>query len=123
MCPLSSCRPDNIDNDHSYRGLQLRNVAAIGDDSHSIYCYRNSDKYVYNDIPTIETILVKRILLLYNDNCYKYEKYIQIINMQRRSPIFLNDHDKNLQYVIFIIHNTDKLIMNKYSRRKKEEYV
>ena len=58
MCPLLSCRRDNTDNDHSHRALQLRNAAAIGDDSHSIYCYCNSDKYVYNDIPTIETILL-----------------------------------------------------------------
>ena len=111
MCPSLSCRCDNIDNDHSYRGLQLRNVAAIGDDSHSIYCYSNSDKYVYNDIPTIESILLNRILLLYNDNCYKYEKYIQIINMQRRYLIYLNeDHDIKYNRI------TDELMMKTLSR-------
>ena len=104
MCPLLCCRRDNIDNDHSHRGLQLRNVAAFGDDSHSIYCYCNSDKYVYNDIPTIETILLNRILLLYNDNCYKYEKYI--INMQRRYLIYLNDHhDKKYNSVVVLPTN------------------
>ena len=115
MCPLSSCRPDNIDNDHSYRGLQLRNVAAIGDDSHSIYCYSHSDKYVYNDIPTIETILLNRICFCINkDNCYKYEKYIQIINMQRRSLIYLNEHhDKKYNRI------TNELMMKTLSRREK----
>ena len=53
-----SCRCDNTDNDHSHRRIQLRDVAPIGDDSHSIYCYCNSDKYVYNDIPTIETTII-----------------------------------------------------------------
>ena len=111
MCPLLSCRRDNTDNDHSHRALQLRNVAAIGDDSHSIYCYSYSDKYVYNDIPTIESILLNRRLLLYNDNCYKHEKYIQIINMQRRYLIYLNeDHDIKYNRI------TDELMMKTLSR-------
>lgn len=56
MCPSLSCRCDNIDNDHSDRGLQLRHVATACDDGDSIYCYNNSDEYVYNDIPIIEAI-------------------------------------------------------------------
>ena len=40
-------------------------------------------------------------MLLYNDNCYKYEKYIQIINMQRRYLIYLNEHhDKKYNSII-----------------------
>ena len=71
-CNSDISRCDNIDNDHSDRGLQLRNVAAIGDDSHSIYCYSNSDKYVYNDIPTVDKLLYNALLmLLYEDTVMK----------------------------------------------------
>ena len=59
------------------------------------------------------------MMLLYNDNCYKYEKYIQIINMQRRYLIYLNeDHDIKYNRI------TDELMMKTLSRHwKKEEYV
>ena len=55
-CNSDIFRCDNIDNDHSDRGLQLRHVATACDDGDSIYCYNNSDEYVYNDIPIIEAI-------------------------------------------------------------------
>ena len=71
-CNSNICRCDNIDNDHSDRGLQLRDDAPACDDGDSIHYYRDSDKYVYNDIPTVDKLLYNALLmLLYEDTVMK----------------------------------------------------
>ena len=58
------------------------------------------------------------MMLLYNDNCYKYEKYIQI-NYKYATTI---SHFSYLMNIIIKILQLEypELMINKLSRRKKE---
>ena len=50
---FSNCRCHNINNDNPCCRLQFWNVNAARDDSDCIYNYSNTDKPLYNGLPTL----------------------------------------------------------------------